>query len=149
MFVVHVSVAVIRDGRVLMVTESKPDVRGMLNLPGGHLELGESLAEAARREALEETGLKVVLTGIVGVFTTLSARGHHILRFVFGADAGEATPTAGDDIIEVGWHSAEELLGMPDARLAGASMLRDILEKIARGNLASLDSLVESFACRA
>jgi ADP-ribose pyrophosphatase YjhB (NUDIX family) len=88
-FVVRVGVAPERDGRVLMVTESKPDVRGMLNLPGGHVELGESLTDAARREVIEETGLDVTLSGLVGIFTAVSPLGRHVLRFVFSATSDD------------------------------------------------------------
>ena len=140
-FVVHVSVAVEREGRLLMVTESKPDVRGMLNLPGGRLEHGEGLVDAARREALEETGLRVTITGIVGLFTAVSDQGNHVFRFVFAADAGTQIAAAGDDVTAVSWHSVDELVAMDDARLAGASMLRGILARIARHDSSKLSLL--------
>ena len=81
----HVTVAcVIADGgRFLMVEE---DVRGalQLNQPAGHLEDHESLAEAAVRETLEETGWEVALDHFIGVQQWHSpVHDHHIVRFAF------------------------------------------------------------------
>lgn len=81
----HVTVAcVIADGdRFLMVEE---DVRGalQLNQPAGHLEDDESLAEAAVREALEETAWEVTLDHFIGVQQWHSpVHDHHIVRFAF------------------------------------------------------------------
>ncbi|MCE5233334.1 MAG: NUDIX hydrolase [Mizugakiibacter sp.] len=83
----HVTVAaVVADGdRFLMVEEA---VRGELcyNQPAGHLEPGESLADAARRETLEETGWDVELEHFVGVQQWYSpVHGDHIVRFTFAA----------------------------------------------------------------
>lgn len=63
------SVIVIQDHKVLMVQEGK-DNYGQLhtwNLPAGHVELGESIAEAAVREAREESGYETELTGVVAI----------------------------------------------------------------------------------
>ena len=81
----HVTVAcVIADGdRFLMVEE---DIRGELriNQPAGHLEDHESLAEAAVRETLEETGWEVALDHFIGVQQWHSpVHDHHIVRFAF------------------------------------------------------------------
>tara|TARA_R110002124_G_scaffold182169_2_gene349612 strand:+ start:195 stop:647 length:453 start_codon:yes stop_codon:yes gene_type:complete len=66
----HVTVACVieRDGRYLMVEErDKFSGEMVFNQPAGHLEDGESLAEAALRETLEETGWRVELTGVLGI----------------------------------------------------------------------------------
>lgn len=68
----HVTVAVIveRDGKFLLVEEdileSHEDV---FNQPAGHVEKGETLIEAAKREALEETGFDVEPTALLGLYT--------------------------------------------------------------------------------
>jgi ADP-ribose pyrophosphatase YjhB (NUDIX family) len=58
--------AVVLDGdRVLLVKRANPPLQGEWSLPGGVLELGETLAEACAREVLEETGLEVEVAGLV------------------------------------------------------------------------------------
>lgn len=83
----HVTVAsvVMDGGRFLMVEE---DVRGavLFNQPAGHLEPGESLLDAARRETLEETGWEIEPQSFIGVLQYLSPEhGEHVLRFAFAA----------------------------------------------------------------
>jgi 8-oxo-dGTP pyrophosphatase MutT (NUDIX family) len=65
----HATVAtvVVDGGRVLLVEETI-DGRQVLNQPAGHLEPGESLAEAALRETREETGWTVQLTHFIGCY---------------------------------------------------------------------------------
>ncbi|HEX7369655.1 MAG TPA: NUDIX hydrolase [Rhodanobacteraceae bacterium] len=85
----HVTVAcVVADGdRFLMVEE---DIHGRLclNQPAGHLEDDETLAEAARRETLEETGWDIALDHFIGVQQWHSpVHDHHIVRFAFAGHA--------------------------------------------------------------
>ncbi|WP_164107913.1 NUDIX domain-containing protein, partial [Serratia marcescens] len=54
---VGASIAVIRDGRVLLAQRANEPMRGVWTLPGGVVEAGERLAEAALRELMEEVGL--------------------------------------------------------------------------------------------
>lgn len=82
---VTVATIVPKDGRFLLVEE---DIRGrlLLNQPAGHLEPGESLADAARRETREETGWDVSLDCLVGVHQWENPQlGRHFVRFTFAA----------------------------------------------------------------
>jgi len=54
------------DGRILMIQRSD---NGLWSLPGGTMELGESIAECAERETLEETGYRVHVSGLIGVYS--------------------------------------------------------------------------------
>jgi 8-oxo-dGTP pyrophosphatase MutT (NUDIX family) len=86
--VVTVANVVERDGTFLLVEEETRFGR-KLNQPAGHVEAGESLLEAAVREALEETGWHVRPTALVGIYRWMSERtGETFVRFSF---AGEAT----------------------------------------------------------
>ncbi|WP_327253342.1 NUDIX domain-containing protein [Streptomyces sp. NBC_01244] len=104
-------------GRVLL--QRRTD-NGMWALPGGKMELGESLGDCAVRETFEETGVTVEITGIVG---TYSNPGH-----VFSYDDGEvrqefsicllARPTGGslrvsDESLEVAWFAPDDVDGLP------------------------------------
>lgn len=58
-------VVVVEGGRVLLAHHRHPDGRDFWCFPGGHVETGESWAEAARREVAEETGLQIELIDVV------------------------------------------------------------------------------------
>ncbi|MCX5376959.1 NUDIX hydrolase [Streptomyces sp. NBC_00091] len=111
------AVVVDEDGRVLL--QRRTD-NGMWALPGGKMDLGESIGDCAVRETYEETGITVEITGIVGTYTN---PGH-----VFAYDDGEvrqefsicllARPTGGtlrpsDESFEVAWFAPQEINDLP------------------------------------
>lgn len=61
--VLAVSLAVFRAGKILLATRTKAPANGVWSLPGGKVEPGETLEEAAAREVLEETGVVAAVTG--------------------------------------------------------------------------------------
>jgi ADP-ribose pyrophosphatase YjhB (NUDIX family) len=65
---VGVGAILLQRDRVLMVLRGKQPLEGWWSLPGGLLEIGESLADAVRREVREETGLEVRPAGVVEIF---------------------------------------------------------------------------------
>ena len=84
---VTVASVVERHGTFLLVEEETRFGR-KLNQPAGHVEAGESLLEAAVREALEETAWHVQPTALVGIYRWMSERtGETFVRFSFAADA--------------------------------------------------------------
>jgi 8-oxo-dGTP diphosphatase len=85
-----------RPGRPIVLIERRNPPAGHA-LPGGFVDVGETTEEAARREALEETGLEVELTGLLGVYSDPSRdpRGHTVSVVYYGKARGE--PVAGDD----------------------------------------------------
>lgn len=113
----HVSVAVVveHQGRFLMV-EERAGGRIVLNQPAGHWEAGETLPEAAVREAVEETGAQVEPYALVGIY-----RWHHstkditYLRFAFAARllAIDCHRTLDAGIERAVWLSAPDILADP------------------------------------
>ena len=65
---VGVGAVIVEDGRVLLIKRGKAPLLGEWSIPGGMLELGETLRQGAEREALEETGLVVRAIDLLGVF---------------------------------------------------------------------------------
>ncbi len=118
-------------GRVLMQRRADS---GNWSLPGGVMELGETIGQAVVREVHEETGLEVELTGILGVYTDPrhiiayddgEVRQEFVIAFNARPVGGELRPS--DESIEVRWVPVSELPEMPvheSVRLRIAHRLR-------------------------
>lgn len=113
----HVVVAaiVVRDGRYLFVEEHTPE--GLrLNQPAGHWERGETLIEAVRREALEETAHHVEPRALLGCYTThYPGKDITYLRFAYVCDMTgfEADRPLDHGIVRALWLTPEELAAHP------------------------------------
>ena len=118
MWALTVAAVIEREGRFLFVEE--PDkVSGLpvLNQPAGHVEPGESLLDAVRREVREETGLAFTPEAIVGLYPLKAANGRDYFRVCFtGTVPGGAVAAPEDpDILRCHWLSRAEL-AMADLR---------------------------------
>ena len=106
-----VAAVIERDGRFLLV-EERIDERLVLNQPAGHLDPGESLVAACRREVLEETAHRFEPTALVGIYRWhYAARDVTFLRFCFRGEVLSADPSLKLDkeIVSLHWLSADEL----------------------------------------
>lgn len=107
--------AIIIDGdRVALVKRGRPPLAGRWSIPGGLLEVGETLRACAQREVREETGLAVEIGELLGVFDRVvpdedgHIRYHYVLiDFLCRGSVGELC--AGDDADEVRWFERAEL----------------------------------------
>ncbi|GAA1057817.1 hypothetical protein GCM10017608_02190 [Agromyces luteolus] len=119
----HVAaIALVRDRRVLMVTARGRDVHYM---PGGKLDAGETPAEAAAREALEEVGLVLDPARLVEAFTVRElahgqGEGQHVRMHVFLAET-DAAPVPSGEVGEVHWVGTVDAHRCPPA---GVEVLR-------------------------
>jgi 8-oxo-dGTP diphosphatase len=103
-----------RDGRVLLqrVPESRGAWSGLWNGVGGHIEQGESPADAARREFLEETGLEAADLKLAGSLVIDVGSSPGIGVMIFTAVSTEGSPVASDEG-ELRWFSPEETASAP------------------------------------
>jgi 8-oxo-dGTP diphosphatase len=111
---VGVGGVVISSGRVLLVRRGSPPLENQWSIPGGLLEVGETLREGVRRELLEETAVEVRVLELVEVFERirLDANGkarHHFVVLDYLCEAVRGEASAGSDAIEVAWAAADEL----------------------------------------
>ena len=104
--------AVIERGGKFLFVEERIDGRLVLNQPAGHLDPGESLIDACRREVLEETAHRFEPRALVGIYRWYyAAKDVTFLRFCFAGDvAGEEAGRALDkEIVRLHWLAPAEL----------------------------------------
>jgi 8-oxo-dGTP diphosphatase len=91
-------------GRVLLIRRGNPPFEGRYALPGGFVDVGETVEDACRRELKEETGLKVGALRLIGVYSEpeRDPRGH-TCSIAFLARIDSAEPKAGDDAAAAEW----------------------------------------------
>lgn len=112
--IVGVGAVIIDKRRVLLIKRGSPPLMGEWSLPGGVVELGETLRAAAEREALEETGLLVKAGGVIEVLDRIvpdkaSAPQYHyvLVDFLCTVHGGELR--AGGDAADARWAGEDEL----------------------------------------
>ncbi|MFZ0635113.1 MAG: NUDIX hydrolase [Candidatus Acidiferrales bacterium] len=105
---VGVGGVVIHDGCALLIRRGTPPLQGEWSIPGGTLELGETISDGVRRELLEETGIEVRVLHLIEVFDRIFLDSderiqYHfvILDYLCEWVRGEARP--GSDVTDVAW----------------------------------------------
>jgi ADP-ribose pyrophosphatase YjhB (NUDIX family) len=126
---VGVGAIIIEDARVVLVKRAHPPLQAEWSIPGGVLEVGELVREAAIREAREETGLMVEPGELLGVYDRVlrdadkRVQYHYVLiDFLCRRVAGDLA--AASDAAEVRWFTREEL---PALKLAADTL--DVIRK--------------------
>jgi 8-oxo-dGTP diphosphatase len=123
--IVGVGGVVIEDGKTLLIRRGNEPLMGQWSIPGGTLELGETLMEGTARELQEETGLEVRVLDMIEVFerinfghgadetwTTLEERRKPRFHFVivdYWCERISGAAVAGGDVIDVAWVSEDDL----------------------------------------
>ncbi len=126
---VAVGAIVFKDKQVLLVRRGKPPARDLWAIPGGSVEIGETLQRAAEREIFEETGITIQALEPVFTFDYIErdefgcARFHYVIVDLT-ADYVRGEPRAGDDAADARWVSSQEM-----ATLKISSKTRQLLKE--------------------
>ena len=127
--------AVVLDGpRVLLIKRGNPPLKGQWSLPGGGVEVGETLEQAVAREVLEETGLTIDVGPIVEVLDRISRDGdgrvehHFVLVDFIGRPSGgaDSVPRGASDAEDAAWVAIADL-----ARYEVAPVTISVIQKAA------------------
>lgn len=97
-------------GQYLLVQERKTSVYGLWNWPAGHVDAGETLQEAAVREAQEETGLKVKLVNSKPLYVGPGDRNtEHVVHLFEGEVIGGKLKVQTDELLNAKWFSVDKI----------------------------------------
>jgi len=112
--IVGVGAVIIENARALVVRRGTEPLKGEWSIPGGVLELGETLREGAAREALEETGLVIEAGEVLEVVDRIISdpdgkTRYHFVLVDFLCKRMSGDPRAGGDASDVRWVNNEEL----------------------------------------
>ncbi|PYX01900.1 MAG: NUDIX hydrolase [Acidobacteria bacterium] len=116
--IVGVGALIVEDGRVLLVKRGHPPLKGEWSVPGGAVEIGETLREAAAREACEETSLTVQVMDLLGVYDRVlrDPEGRTLYHYVlidFLCQRVQGEALAAGDAEQVRWYTPEEAANLP------------------------------------
>ena len=114
---VAVGAVVFKEDCVLLVRRGQAPAKDLWAIPGGSVEIGETLQEAAEREILEETGIQIRALKPIYTFDVIDRDAAGKVRFHYvivdlAADYVMGEPLAGDDALEARWVSAREINGL-------------------------------------
>ena len=137
--VLAASVAVLRDGRILLAARGKPPSEGLYSLPGGMVEIGETLGEAALRELREEVGVEAELIGLIGPveFIERDAKGHikhHVVIAAHAARWVSGEPQTGPEAKDIRWVTERDIADLP--LTAGLEPILEQAFRLGRGGAA-------------
>lgn len=115
---------VVHEGRVLLIRRGQRPLEGRWSIPGGIVELGETIADAVGRELKEETGVCVRVLDLIEIYEKVArdevgAAQYHFVILDYRCEFVEGTAVAGGDVTEAAWVSESELpkMGLTKAAL--------------------------------
>lgn len=120
---VGVGAIIFRDDSVLLIQRGREPSRGKWSIPGGLVEVGESLREAVAREVLEESGLKVVVKDLVValdrvIHDTAGKIEYHYVLLDFLCEAGPGEPAPATDVLNAAF---VPISGLPEFTLTAGT----------------------------
>ena len=131
---------IVRDNKILMVKEAKKKCYGQWNFPAGHVDELEKITDAAVREAYEETGCKVKLTGVLPICSVDGEDGETRVMVRFTADILEENIKFDtDEILDVKWLNVKDVKNMTEKELRGYDTSIQFIKDFEENKIYSLD----------
>lgn len=125
------SSCVIDNNKILMVQENKNDIKGLWNLPGGKVKIGEDIKQAVIRETFEETGYNINLDSILLIQNYVTAKGVLlIIYFNSTLSNSEQKEFREEEIRNVKWYALEEIKNISKNNIRGGDGIDKILYNI-------------------
>ena len=118
-----VDAVIIEKGSILLVKRRFDPYKGLWAIPGGFVEEGETVEQAAEREAFEETGVRIGLTKLVGVYSDPKRDPRGTVSVAFIAKALSKDAKGGDDAEEAKWFKLSEI---PPLAFDHAKIINDV-----------------------
>ena len=114
---VGVHVVVCKEGQILLVKRGGEPYKGMWGVPGGQVELGETVYEAAKRELLEECSIEIEIEGVLDIEDLIirdenDRVQYHIIGIYLLAQHRSGDVKAQSDAADVRWFATDELAGL-------------------------------------
>ena len=134
---VGVAALILNEGRMLLVKRSKEPSKGLWSIPGGRLELGETIEQAVKREVLEECGVQIDIVRVIEVMDNIQHDdagkvNYHFVLIDMLANYLSGEPKAQSDAEECRWVTSAELAKLDmNPRLRGVIM-REIQQYASR-----------------
>jgi len=129
--VLTVDTVVFHEGKVLLVKRGVEPFKGKWALPGGRVECGERVEDAALRELKEETGIEGELVTLISVYSdpNRDPRGHYVSVAFLAVPKGSAEPKAATDAAEAKWFPLSEI-PWNDLAFDHAQIIKDALKML-------------------
>jgi ADP-ribose pyrophosphatase YjhB (NUDIX family) len=130
-----VSAAIVRDGKILVVRRARAPAHGLYSLPGGVVEVGETLEEAVTREVREETSMIIEPVALAGFREAImrdadSRVERHFIILCFAARWRAGEPVLNEELDEARWLDPAELANLPTTS-GLAEIVAEALERLA------------------
>ncbi len=137
-----VSCVILNNAKVLMVQEGKNYIYGLWNFPSGRLENNEGIVNAAIREVQEETGYKVTISGLTGIYNFFSETNTQVVMFNFIGEVVEGDlKYDNEEIINAKWFSINEISELNDNELRNCRLIRNIINDLEDKCIVPLDAI--------
>lgn len=137
--VLVVTASIINDDKLLIIKENKPNALNKWTFPGGHIEYGEDILFAAKREVQEETGLDIELVGTTGVYNFMSSTNDQVILFHFIGEVIDGHINLEEEgITDSMWINVNELAKFKKEDLREPQVLNQIIDNLLKEKVHSI-----------